>query len=129
MNLEAALAQRLPGLPVFQASPKAVPPGRYIVASELTDGEERLYFSDDGLHAPQERLLTLLLTLYGGAQDTVAVLRADLRALKHVHDLVTAHPGLPPLGGVRLGAVQPPASGGPGQRPYAGVRLLLRYVE
>ncbi len=129
MNVKDALAVRLPGVPLYEARPSPVPAGAYVIASELTDGREQDFFTDEGGKARQERRITLLLTLYGASGVTPTGLRAQFRSMKHLHELITEHPGLPPLARrVELGPVLPPTAD-PAGRTFAGVRLIVWYVE
>lgn len=129
MNVQQALAVRLPGVPLYESRPAPVPAGAYVIASELADGREQDFFRGEDGFARQERRMTLLLTLYGAQGATPTALRILFRSLKHVHDLITEHPGLPPLARrVELGPVLPPTAD-PNGRTFAGVRLIVWYVE
>lgn len=133
MNVAQAATLTLPGVPVYSTTPDAPPPTPYIVISEITDGRERDYYADAQGHRAQVRTLTLLLTLYGapwdGRGDPLTPLRPLYRSLRTVGDLITEHPGLPPLAGVTRGAELPPQGPRKGERAWCGVRLLCKYVE
>ncbi|WP_412027018.1 hypothetical protein [Deinococcus yunweiensis] len=133
MNVREALQSIFPRLPdecVLEATPDAPPATVYFVVSEPGDGDRgTLHVTETG-HVPQRRVLTLLITLYGKEGQSPTDLRPYFTAVRHqLRGLITEHPGLPPLSRVSLGPVLPPQADPVGRRPYAGVRLLLAYVE
>lgn len=132
MNALQALPTLLPGVKVFDRTPdsqKPAPAGPYAVISDLPGGPERQLFRQADGHAPQVRSLPVLVTLYGAQGEELADLRTRLRLARRLPDLVTAHPGLPPLAGCSLGADVPVQWDATRQRPWAGVRLNLTYLE
>lgn len=129
MNIRDAILSVQPDLRVFERPPAPIPAGPYVIVSELTDGLQKEYFRQENGYTPQERTLTLLLTLYGvegGKQDA---LRDTLTDLKRLSRLVTEHAGLPTLRGVRLGLVLPVTHDAASKRAWAGLRYHLTYLE
>lgn len=130
MNIAQALATLLPGIPVHESPPAPLPPTAYVVVSELTDSMERQFYGTPTGYRPQERRLTILLTLYGREGWKLADLRPHYHALKRLGDIgITTHPGLPNVLGVTPGAALPPTPDPTSKRPYAGLRLHVTYVE
>lgn len=132
MNVQQALSQMLeiPADHVLEPGPYPAPPGLYAVVSEPADAGGPTYHATLTGHVPQRRTLTLLVTLYGQEGWALADLRPHYERLRHaLPGLITEHPALPPLSRVTRGAAQPPAPDQGRRRPYAGVRLLLTYVE
>lgn len=133
MNVLDALRAIYPTLPddhVLEASPPAPPAGLYFVVSDLSDGEAGALYASASGHVPQRRVATVLVTLVGELGWSAAQLRPHWDAVRHrLPGLVTAHPGLPPPERVSRGACLPPTPDPPRGRPYAAVRLRIRYVE
>ncbi|SMB85784.1 hypothetical protein [Deinococcus hopiensis] len=117
-------------LSVHDATPNPRPAGPYAVVTDGLDGKEfQLHAQEDG-HAPQVRRLTVLVTLFAGQDQELADFRPLYHAARKLPDLVTRHPGLPPLGGISLGPCAAPRPGSSqGERPWAAVRLILTYTE
>ena len=134
MNTAQALQVLFPSLDptlyVHEQRPNPMPLDAFFVISELGDGETgRFYPRADG-HKTQSRELTLLVSLYGKEGWKVQDLAAQFRILRaRLADLVTEHPGYPPLRGVRRGFVLPPTPDSDTHRPLASVRLICTYVE
>lgn len=136
MNVAQAITQLLPTLDpirdIHEARPTPTPAGPYAVISTLTDGQSGATFYRESAsgRSAQVRAVTLLVTLYGAEgwkladlNDLFTPLRAELA------DLVTEHPGYPPLRGVTRGPVLPPTPDSDTKRPLAGVRLICTYLE
>lgn len=134
MNVAQALAQLFPTLvparDIHEARPTPLPTGAFWVISELTDAARRDYYPEANGARPQERTLTLLITLYGKEGWTLSDLRPIWQAARaSLANLVTEHPGYPPLRGVTRGAVLPPTPDSDTRRPLAAVRLICVYIE
>lgn len=130
MNVQEALALRLPGAELYGANPDALPPGLYVVITEGQDGPEGAYHADEAGYAPQARSRQLLLTLYGEQGTTVFDLQAAWDALCAAARQITEHPGLPPLSRCSLGMLIPPQPAPPAgtRRPWCSVRVVFEYV-
>ncbi|WP_019584677.1 hypothetical protein [Deinococcus apachensis] len=73
--------------------------------------------------------MQVLVTVYGGQGEELADLRERMQKVRRLPDLVTAHPGLPPLAGCELGADVPVQFDPERARPWAAIRLRLTYLE
>ncbi|PJI53534.1 hypothetical protein CTI14_27155 [Methylobacterium radiotolerans] len=135
MNTAQALQQLFPGVDpekyIHEARPNPMPTDAFFVISEIADGRlgRPFYPLPDG-HKPQKRELTLLVSLYGKEGWKLQDLAAKFRIMRsRLADLVTEHPGYPPLRGVARGYVIPPTPDSLTRRPLASVRLICTYVE
>lgn len=129
MDVEQALAVYLPTTPVYERAPERLPSVPFVIVSNITDGQERAFYVQVDGRRPQERTLTLLLTLYGSEGASVTELGPLYADLRRVGDLISEHPHLPPIRGVEHGPRLPPTWDSTLKRPYAAVRLLLHYIE
>ncbi|GGN44132.1 hypothetical protein [Deinococcus daejeonensis] len=134
MNTAQALAQLFPTLvptrDIHEARPTPLPADAFWAVSELADAARRDFYPEPGGIKPQERTLTLLITLYGKEGWTLSDLRPFWQAARaNLANLVTEHPGYPPLRGVTRGAVLPPTPDSDTRRPLAAVRLICTYLE
>lgn len=136
MNAAQAITQLLPSLDptrdIHEARPTPTPAGPYAVISTLTDGQTGpdLYRESAGGRSAQVRAVTLLVTLYGAEGWKLTDLNTLFSPLRaSLADLVTEHPGYPPMRGVTRGAVLPPTPDSDTRRPLAAVRLICTYLE
>lgn len=134
MNVAQAIQSLFPDIDparhILEASPSPMPKGAFFVITDLVEGEGREYYRRASGHKPQERHLTVLVTMYGQEGWKLANLRPTFQRLKRfLPDLITEHPDLPPLAGVSRGAAIPPTPDSVSRRPLASVRLHLKYLE
>ncbi|GGK11725.1 hypothetical protein GCM10008955_01200 [Deinococcus malanensis] len=134
MNTAQALQALFPTLDpvryIHEERPKPMPQDAFFVISNLSDGETgRFYPRADG-HKAQQRELIVLVTLFGREGWKLADLKPWFVPLRsRLADLVTEHPGYPPLRGVNRGLVIPPTSDSDTRRPLASVRLICKYIQ
>lgn len=133
MNIAQALAALLPGIPVHESPPAPLPPTAYVVISELPVAKLRPFYVVETGEMLSLWRMPLLVTLYGREGWKLADLRPNYHKLMRLADRgaaqITEHPGLPNIRGVSVNAPLPPTPDPQSRRPYAGVRLLITYVE